>query len=59
VAHTIVILGASGDLTSRKLAPALYALHRKGRLPKETRIVGMSRSELTDQQWRDTLRRVG
>jgi glucose-6-phosphate 1-dehydrogenase len=56
VAHTIVILGASGDLTSRKLAPALYALFRKGRLPKETRIVGMARSELTDQQWRDTLR---
>ena len=33
MAHTIVIFGASGDLTSRKLIPALYELHRKKRLP--------------------------
>jgi len=32
--HTIVIFGASGDLTSRKLVPALYELHRKRRLPE-------------------------
>ena len=30
---TFVIFGASGDLTSRKLIPALYQLHRKKRLP--------------------------
>ena len=41
--HTFVIFGASGDLTSRKLIPALYQLARKNRLPKETRIVGFSR----------------
>ena len=28
--HTVVIFGASGDLTSRKLIPALYSLHQKG-----------------------------
>jgi glucose-6-phosphate 1-dehydrogenase len=55
MAHTIVILGASGDLTSRKLIPALYSLHRKGRLPKETRIVGFSRTHFSDDDWRSTL----
>ena len=44
MAHTFVIFGASGDLTSRKLMPALYQLHRKKRLPADTRIVGFSRS---------------
>ena len=37
MAHTIVIFGASGDLTSRKLIPALYELYRKKRLPEDTR----------------------
>jgi glucose-6-phosphate 1-dehydrogenase len=55
MAHTIVIFGASGDLTSRKLVPALYELHRKGRLPPETRIVGFSRSKFTNEAWRDRL----
>lgn len=44
MAHTFVIFGASGDLTHRKLVPALYNLFRKGRLPKDTRIVGFSRT---------------
>jgi len=55
VAHTIVIFGASGDLTSRKLVPALYELHRKGRLPEQTRIVGFSRTKLTNEAWREKL----
>ena len=37
MAHTFVIFGASGDLTSRKLIPALYQLFRKKRLPADTR----------------------
>ncbi len=53
--HTIVIFGASGDLTHRKLVPALYNLFRKGRLPKDTRIVGFSRTEFTHEAWRDDL----
>ncbi len=44
MAHTIVIFGASGDLTSRKLIPALYELHRKRRLPEDIRVVGFSRT---------------
>lgn len=55
MAHTIAIFGASGDLTSRKLIPALYQLHRKGRLPEPTRIVGFSRTEFSDETWRDQL----
>jgi glucose-6-phosphate 1-dehydrogenase len=53
--HTIVIFGASGDLTSRKLIPALYSLYRKKRLPEPTRVVGFSRTAMTDEQWRDKL----
>ena len=53
--HTIVIFGASGDLTSRKLIPALYNLFRKQRLPDQTRIVGVSRSKFEHQAWRDSL----
>ncbi len=56
MAHTIVIFGASGDLTSRKLIPALYSLHKKKRLPSNTQIVGVSRSSFEHQQWRSSLR---
>jgi glucose-6-phosphate 1-dehydrogenase len=55
MANTIIIFGASGDLTSRKLIPALYKLAKKGRLPKDTRIVGVSRTQYTHDQWRADL----
>ena len=54
--HTLVIFGASGDLTRRKLIPALYALHRKNRLPDQTRIVGVSRTSIPSDEWRSMLR---
>src|SRR4029079_6589138 len=53
---TFIIFGASGDLTSRKLVPALYQLFRKKRLPNERRIVGFSRTHFSDDQWRASLR---
>ena len=53
--QTIVIFGASGDLTSRKLIPALFDNHRKGRLAERTRIVGVSRTEMTDDVFRTRL----
>src|SRR6185295_6035373 len=56
MAHTFVIFGASGDLTHRKLVPALYNLFRKGRLPKDTSIVGFSRSEFKHEAWRSDLK---
>ena len=53
--HTVVIFGASGDLTSRKLIPALYELFRKKRLPEGTRIVGFSRTPFEHDAWRAKL----
>ena len=55
MSHTMVIFGASGDLTTRKLIPALYRQFQRGRLPSPTRIVGVSRSAFTSEQWRAQL----
>jgi glucose-6-phosphate 1-dehydrogenase len=52
---TVVIFGASGDLTSRKLVPALYALFAKRRLPPEAQIVGVARTPLSDDDFRGKL----
>lgn len=51
----LVIFGASGDLTRRKLIPAMYEMYRAGLLPKEASILGTARREKTDQAWRDEL----
>jgi glucose-6-phosphate 1-dehydrogenase len=51
----MVIFGASGDLTSRKLIPALYRQFHRGRLPKPTRIVGVARSVFSSEQWKSQL----
>ena len=53
---TIVIFGASGDLTIRKLIPALYHLAAEGALPKPVRIVGFARREKDDAAWREELK---
>lgn len=55
MANSIVIFGASGDLTSRKLIPALYRLHTKNRLPAETRVIGFSRTKYQHDAWRGEL----
>ena len=54
-ATTLVIFGASGDLTTRKLLPALYQLSRAQRLPALFRIVGVARSPMTDDEFRQRL----
>ena len=51
----IVIFGASGDLTQRKLVPALHTLSCGGFLPKATRVVGVARSTLSNAAFRDRL----
>ncbi|MEX2316427.1 MAG: glucose-6-phosphate dehydrogenase [Pirellulales bacterium] len=56
--HTIVIFGASGDLTHRKLVPALYRLFCKGRLPRDTRVVGFARTPFTHDAWRADLKKT-
>ncbi|MBW3543895.1 MAG: glucose-6-phosphate dehydrogenase [Planctomycetes bacterium] len=53
---TVVILGASGDLTARKLVPALYALARQGYLSERSPVVGVARREKTDQSFREEMR---
>ena len=52
---TLVIFGATGDLTARKLAPSLYRMASKGRLPEGMKIVGAARTPLTDDAFRDRL----
>ncbi|MEA2650362.1 MAG: glucose-6-phosphate 1-dehydrogenase [Chloroflexota bacterium] len=52
---TMVICGATGDLTERKLAPALYNCLLGGFLPPEFTVVGFARRELTDDEFRHHL----
>jgi glucose-6-phosphate 1-dehydrogenase len=47
-----VVFGATGDLTLRKLLPALYYRFRDGQIPPEARIIAAARSELTDDDYR-------
>jgi glucose-6-phosphate 1-dehydrogenase len=51
----IVIFGASGDLTQRKLGPALHSLACAGLLPEQTQIVGVARSSLSDEAFREQI----
>ncbi|MFL6029843.1 MAG: glucose-6-phosphate dehydrogenase, partial [Gaiellaceae bacterium] len=48
----LVIFGASGDLTKRKLFPALYSLAFRGLLPERFAIVGVARTDETDDEFR-------
>ena len=52
---TIVILGASGDLTKRKLIPALYNLFLEGGLPKAFAVAGGARTEYNSDEFRKEL----
>jgi len=49
---TLVIFGASGDLTRRKLLPAVYHLARGQRLPARFHVLGVARTPMTDDQFR-------
>jgi glucose-6-phosphate 1-dehydrogenase len=52
----VVIFGASGDLTRRKLVPALHSLACGARLHPQTRILGVARTELSDESFRQRLK---
>lgn len=52
----LVIFGGSGDLTRRKLLPALYNLRLDGMLPSEFAVLGIGRRRLTDNDFRSTLK---
>lgn len=49
----IIIFGATGDLTRRKLIPALYNLYVKNRMPSQFRIIGYARRDWSDDHFRD------
>ena len=49
---TIIIFGASGDLTKRKLIPALFNKYKKGKLEGDFNIVGVSRTEYSHDDFR-------
>ncbi|AMW26733.1 glucose-6-phosphate dehydrogenase [Arthrospira platensis] len=52
----LVIFGASGDLTQRKLVPAIYQMHLERKLPPELTIVGVARRDWSDDYFREHLR---
>jgi glucose-6-phosphate 1-dehydrogenase len=52
----LTIFGASGDLTQRKLMPALYSLVFRGLLPDSFAVVGTSRTEMTTEEFRALMR---
>jgi glucose-6-phosphate 1-dehydrogenase len=53
---TIVIMGATGDLTARKLVPALFNLYLNAGLPNSFHIVGCGRTKLSDEQFREKMK---
>ncbi|HHF3422343.1 TPA: glucose-6-phosphate dehydrogenase [Haemophilus influenzae] len=54
--NCIVIFGASGDLTHRKLIPALYNLYKIGRLSENFSVLGVARSDLNDETFCEKMR---
>ena len=50
-----VIFGASGDLTQRKLIPAIYSLAYRRLLPQKFSVVGVARSEMSDDEFRTAM----
>jgi glucose-6-phosphate 1-dehydrogenase len=54
----IVVFGASGDLAARKLLPAIRALAVHGLLDPSTWVIGIGRSDLGDDGWRETMKKA-
>ena len=55
-ATTLTIFGATGDLAHRKLLPALYNLAHEGALPERFNLIGVSRREMPDEEFREVMR---
>ncbi len=54
--HIYVIFGASGDLTKRKLVPAVYSLFVQNLLPEKFALLGVSRTEYSDDEFRSNMK---
>ena len=55
---TFVIFGSTGNLSKRKLLPALYHLEAANRLPDEMKIIGFGRRDWSDDQWRTEVKEI-
>jgi glucose-6-phosphate 1-dehydrogenase len=55
---TLVLFGASGDLTQRMIMPAVFRLARRGLLSPEFRLIGYARSKMTDDEFRARMRKA-
>jgi glucose-6-phosphate 1-dehydrogenase len=53
---TLVLFGASGDLTQRMVMPAIFNLMRRGLLSPACRVIGYARSPMTDEEFRARMR---
>lgn len=53
-----VVLGVTGDLTAKKIVPALFNLHEKKELPQQFELVGVSRRDWNDENLRDHIRAI-
>lgn len=56
ITHTYVIFGATGNLATHKLLPALFQLHHLGELAADVRILGCGRTPHTQNSWQDSVR---
>ena len=54
--QALIIFGASGDLTYRKLIPAVFDLHKQNSLPKNFAVLGVARSPFTDDSFREKMK---
>ena len=55
---TLVLFGASGDLTQRMVMPAIFRLARRGLVSPEFRLIGYARSKMTDDEFRARMRKA-
>lgn len=53
---TLVIFGASGDLTQRKLVPSLFRLFQQGLMPEGLRVLGISRRSMSHEEFRERVK---
>ena len=57
-AFDLVIFGGTGDLARRKILPGLYRRFWSGQMPEGARIIGASRKDLSDEEFRDFTRKA-
>lgn len=55
---TLVLFGASGDLVQRMVMPAVFRLFQRGLLPPDFRLIGYGRTEMTNKEFREQMRKA-